>query len=33
MQNHLMQLLTLVAMEPPVSLLAEDVRNEKVTNK
>jgi glucose-6-phosphate 1-dehydrogenase len=30
MQNHLMQLLTLVAMEPPVSLQAEDVRNEKV---
>jgi glucose-6-phosphate 1-dehydrogenase len=30
MQNHLLQLLALVAMEPPVSLLAEDVRDEKV---
>jgi len=30
MQNHLMQLFALVAMEPPVSLLAEDVRDEKV---
>lgn len=30
MQNHLMQLLTLVAMERPVSLDAEDVRDEKV---
>jgi len=29
-QNHLIQLLSLVAMEPPVSLSAEDVRNEKV---
>ena len=29
-QNHMMQLLTLVAMEPPVSLDAEDVREEKV---
>ncbi len=29
-QNHMMQLLTLVAMEPPVSLSAEDVREEKV---
>jgi len=28
-QNHLIQLLSLVAMEPPVSLSAEDVRNEK----
>ncbi len=30
MQNHLLQLLTLVAMEAPASLQAEDVRNEKV---
>ncbi len=30
MQNHLMQIMTLVAMEPPVSLDAEDIRNEKV---
>ena len=30
MQNHLTQVLTLVAMEPPVSLNAEDVRDEKV---
>ena len=29
-QNHLMQLLSLVAMEPPVSRDAEDVRGEKV---
>jgi len=30
MQNHLMQILSLVAMECPVSLAAEDVRDEKV---
>jgi|EP00927_Polykrikos_kofoidii_P072812 glucose-6-phosphate 1-dehydrogenase len=30
MQNHLLQLLTLVAMEAPASLDAEDVRDEKV---
>eukprot|EP00927_Polykrikos_kofoidii_P061409 TRINITY_DN56246_c0_g1_i1.p1 TRINITY_DN56246_c0_g1~~TRINITY_DN56246_c0_g1_i1.p1 ORF type:complete len:807 (-),score=124.02 TRINITY_DN56246_c0_g1_i1:136-2556(-) len=30
MQNHLIQVLTLVAMEAPASLLAEDVRDEKV---
>lgn len=30
MQNHLMQLLALIAMEPPVSLSSEDVRDEKV---
>lgn len=30
MQNHLMQVLTLVAMEAPASLEAEDVRDEKV---
>jgi glucose-6-phosphate 1-dehydrogenase len=30
MQNHLLQLVTLVAMEPPVSLSSEDVRDEKV---
>lgn len=29
-QNHLMQLLSLVAMEPPVSLQATDIRGEKV---
>ncbi|KAK0398359.1 hypothetical protein QR680_002557 [Steinernema hermaphroditum] len=30
MQNHLMQILTLVAMEKPCSLDAEDIRDEKV---
>jgi glucose-6-phosphate 1-dehydrogenase len=30
MQNHLMQIFTLVAMEAPVTLNAEDVRDEKV---
>lgn len=30
MQNHLLQVLSLVAMEPPVTLSAEDVRDEKV---
>jgi len=30
MQNHLLQVLALVAMEVPVSLHAEDIRNEKV---
>ncbi|KAI8622753.1 glucose-6-phosphate dehydrogenase [Chytriomyces sp. MP71] len=30
MQNHLLQVLTVVAMERPVSLDAEDIRNEKV---
>lgn len=30
MQNHMMQLLSLVAMEPPVSLHAEAIRDEKV---
>ena len=29
-QNHLLQLLTLVAMEPPASFNASDLRNEKV---
>src|SRR5207302_370143 len=29
-QNHMMQLLCLVAMEPPVDLAADAVRNEKV---
>ncbi len=29
-QNHLMQLLSLVAMEPPISLAADAVRDEKV---
>ncbi len=28
-QNHLMQLLALTAMEPPISLAADDIRNEK----
>lgn len=30
MQNHLLQILCLVAMEPPVSKNAEEIRNEKV---
>jgi glucose-6-phosphate 1-dehydrogenase len=30
MQNHLMQLLSLVAMEPPVNLKADSIRDEKV---
>ncbi|KAJ3403290.1 Glucose-6-phosphate 1-dehydrogenase [Chytriomyces hyalinus] len=30
MQNHLLQVLTIIAMERPVSLEAEDIRNEKV---
>jgi glucose-6-phosphate 1-dehydrogenase len=29
-QSHLLQLMTLVAMEPPVSMQAEDLRDEKV---
>ena len=29
-QSHLMQVMTLVAMEPPVSLAADDIRDEKV---
>jgi glucose-6-phosphate 1-dehydrogenase len=29
-QNHMMQLLSLIAMEPPVSLSGDDIRNEKV---
>jgi glucose-6-phosphate 1-dehydrogenase len=29
-QNHMFQLLTLIAMEPPISFEAEDVRDEKV---
>jgi glucose-6-phosphate 1-dehydrogenase len=29
-QNHMMQLLTLVAMEPPSAFVADDVRDEKV---
>lgn len=31
MQNHLLQILALFAMETPVTLDAEDVRNEKVS--
>src|SRR5581483_2638515 len=30
-QNHLLQLLTILSMEPPVSFSADAVRNEKVT--
>lgn len=30
MQNHLLQVLSLVAMESPVSKNAEEIRNEKV---
>ena len=30
LQNHMLQLLCLVAMEPPVSMRADDVRDEKV---
>jgi glucose-6-phosphate 1-dehydrogenase len=30
MQNHLLQIMALVAMEPPITLSAEDVRDEKV---
>ncbi len=30
MQNHLMQLLCLLTMEPPVSLNAEDIRSQKI---
>ncbi|XP_045482129.1 glucose-6-phosphate 1-dehydrogenase isoform X1 [Harmonia axyridis] len=30
MQNHLLQILTLVAMEKPISCLPDDIRNEKV---
>ncbi|KAI0989641.1 hypothetical protein GJ496_001870 [Pomphorhynchus laevis] len=30
MQNHLLQIMCVVAMEPPVSLAADDIRNEKV---
>lgn len=30
MQNHLLQILALFAMETPISLEAEDIRNEKV---
>ncbi|HEX7022792.1 MAG TPA: glucose-6-phosphate dehydrogenase, partial [Trueperaceae bacterium] len=29
-QNHMLQLLALVAMEPPTSFAADDIRNEKV---
>lgn len=31
MQNHLLQILTLVAMEKPVSCHPDDIRNEKVS--
>ena len=29
-QNHMLQLLTLLCMEPPVTFAADDVRDEKV---
>ena len=29
-QNHMLQIVSLLAMEPPISLASEDVRNEKV---
>ncbi len=32
MQNHLIQILSIVGMEAPLSLHAEDVRDEKVSN-
>jgi len=32
MQNHLLQVLCLVAMEKPASKQAEDLRNEKVNS-
>jgi glucose-6-phosphate 1-dehydrogenase len=31
MQNHLLQILTLVAMEKPPTTESEDIRNEKVS--
>jgi glucose-6-phosphate 1-dehydrogenase len=30
MQNHLLQIMCLVAMEKPASISADDIRNEKV---
>jgi glucose-6-phosphate 1-dehydrogenase len=33
MQNHLLQVLTLIAMERPLSFGAEDIRDEKVYSK
>jgi glucose-6-phosphate 1-dehydrogenase len=33
MQNHLMQLLALVAMEPPISRSADDVRNRECVSQ
>ena len=32
MQNHLLQVLTILAMERPISFSAEDIRDEKVSN-
>lgn len=32
MQNHLLQMLSLVAMEKPASTSSDDVRDEKVNN-
>lgn len=33
MQNHLLQMLSLVAMEKPASTSSDDVRDEKVQNR
>lgn len=33
MQNHLLQILSLVAMEKPATLQPDDIRNEKVNSK
>lgn len=33
MQNHLLQMLSLVAMEKPASTSSDDVRDEKVTSR
>jgi glucose-6-phosphate 1-dehydrogenase len=33
MQNHLLQILSIVAMEAPVSMQSEDVRDEKVFHR
>lgn len=30
MQNHLLQVLTIIGMERPISFSAEDIRDEKV---
>lgn len=33
MQNHLLQIMCLIAMEKPVSMSAEDIRDEKVMSR